>query len=99
MKTVITENEERLVVEFIGDFDSLASRDAERELGPVFEHDCDVLIDCTQLNYVSSSGLRIFLSIYKHAHKNGKKVTIKGLNASIEKVFRISGFLQLFGQD
>lgn len=97
MKTVITEKEDCMVVEFIGDFDSLASRDAERDLAPVFERDSDVLIDCAQLNYVSSSGLRIFLTIYKHVNKNGKKVTIQGLNSNIEKVFRISGFLQLFG--
>ena len=96
MKTIITEKDEYLLVEFIGDFDSLASRDAETDVAPVYEHDTDVVIECSQLNYVSSSGLRIFLSIYKHVHKNGKKVTVRGLNSNIEKVFRISGFLQLF---
>ena len=93
---IITEKDEYLLVEFIGDFDSLASRDAENDVAPVYEHDTDVVIECSQLNYVSSSGLRIFLSIYKHVHKNGKKVTVRGLNSNIEKVFRISGFLQLF---
>ncbi len=99
MKTIITENNDQLIVQFVGDFDSLASKDAERDLVPVYERDCDVILDCSQLNYVSSSGLRIFLSVYKHARKNGKKTILKGLNSNIEKVFTISGFMQLFDKE
>ena len=93
----INEQEGRLVVALSGDLDNAASTQAERSLAPVFERtDCDVVIDCTELNYISSSGLRILLNIYKHTRSNGNKAILKGMNEEVEEVFLISGFLQLF---
>ena len=58
--------------------------------------DKDVVIDCTDLNYISSSGLRILLNIYKHTRTNGHNAILKGLKDDVKEVFQISGFLQLF---
>ena len=96
MKTIITEKDEYLLVEFVGDFDSLASRDAENDVAPVYECDTDVVIECSQLNYVSSSGLRIFLSILKNAKPKGSHVYIRGLNDELRQVFSMTGFVNLF---
>ncbi len=44
-----------LIAAIVGDLDNAASTQAERSLAPVFERtDCDVMIDCTELNYISS---------------------------------------------
>jgi len=80
-----------------GDLDNVASTQAERNLAPVFDcTDKDVVIDCTDLNYISSSGLRILLNIYKHTRTNGHNAILKGLKDDVKEVFQISGFLQLF---
>lgn len=80
-----------------GDFDNVASLHAERDLAPVFERtDCDFVIDCTELDYISSSGLRILLSIFKHTRSNGHKTILKGLKEDVKEVFELSGFLPLF---
>ena len=93
----INEQEGLQTVVLSGDLDNAASTQAERSLAPVFERtDCDVVIDCTELNYISSSGLRILLNIYKHTRSNGNKTILKGMNEEVEEVFLISGFLQLF---
>ena len=95
----ITINEEsgRLVAGLVGDLDNAASTQAKRSLEPVFERtDCDVVIDCTQLNYISSSGLRIVLDVFKHTRSNGHKVILKNLSEDVKEVFELSGFLQLF---
>lgn len=93
----INEQEGRLVAALSGDLDNAASSQAERSLSPVFERsDCDVVIDCTEMNYISSSGLRIVLNIFKHTHSNGHKTILKGMAEDIEDVFHLSGFLQLF---
>lgn len=87
----------RLVAALSGDLDNAASSQAERGLAPVFERtDCDVVIDCTELNYISSSGLRIVLNIFKHTRSNGRKAILKGLTEDVKEVFHLSGFLQLF---
>ena len=97
MDITINQVEDRLVVTLIGDLDNAASSQAERSLAPVYDFtDGDILIDCTQLNYISSSGLRIMLNIYKHTRANGHKAILKGLSEDVKEVFQLSGFLQLF---
>lgn len=93
----INEQEGRLVAAFSGDLDNVASSQAERDLAPVFERtDCDVVLDCTELSYISSSGLRILLNVYKHTRVNGHVAILRGLEAEVKEVFELSGFLQLF---
>ncbi|MBQ3754060.1 MAG: STAS domain-containing protein [Prevotella sp.] len=97
LKVTINEQEGRLIVALSGDFDNVASMRAERDLEPVFERtDCDVVVDCTQLDYISSSGLRIMLRIYKHTRSNGRKAVLKGLKDDLKEVFELSGFMPLF---
>ena len=97
MEITINQQEDRLVAELIGDLDNAASTQAERGLAPVFERsDCDVVIDCSQLNYISSSGLRLLLIVYKHTHGCGHLVTLKGLKSDVNEVLLLSGFLPLF---
>ena len=93
----INEQDGRLTVAIIGDLDNAASSQAERGLAPVFERtDCDVAIDCTELNYISSSGLRILLNIYKHTRSNGHTASLRGISEKVHEVFELTGFLQLF---
>ena len=56
MNITINEQEGCLVAALSGDLDNVASTQAERDLAPVFgRDDCDVILDCTDLNYISSS--------------------------------------------
>jgi len=56
----------------------------------------DVVVDCTELNYISSSGMRIFLNVYKHTHGNGHRVILRGVTDDVREVLTLGGFLQLF---
>ena len=64
---------------------------------PLYKSDGrDVTIDCTELEYIASSGLRILISILKGAKANGSKVVLKNLNDDIKNVFKLTGFINLF---
>ena len=96
-KITLSEQDGRLVAALIGDLDNVASTEAARGLEPIFERtDCNILIDCSELEYISSSGLRILLNVYKHARSNGHLVTLKGMSDDVREVFVLGGFLQLF---
>ncbi len=96
-KVTLGEQEGKLVATLVGDLDNAASTEAARGLEPVFEYtNSDVVIDCTELNYISSSGMRIFLNVYKHIHQNGHRVILKGLTDDVREVLTLGGFLQLF---
>jgi anti-anti-sigma factor len=97
MDITINEQAGTLVVTLAGDLNNVASSQAERDLAPIFERkDCDVVLDCSQMNYISSSGLRILLNIFKHLRGCGHQATLKGMTEEVEEVFDLSGFLQLF---
>jgi anti-sigma B factor antagonist len=68
-----------------GDFDNLAQYAAGT-----------IVLDCTDLEYISSSGLRLFLSLRKAAASKGGKVIVKAINKDIRSVFMMTGFLNLF---
>ena len=97
MDITINKEDSRMTIALIGDFDNVASTKAQRDLAPVFEcDDCDILIDCSQLEYISSSGLRILLSIFKQAYGNGHAAILKGLTDEVEEAIDMSGLMDLF---
>jgi anti-sigma B factor antagonist len=55
-----------------------------------------IIVDCKDLDYVSSSGLRILLKALKQVSAAGGKFTLCGLQPQIMQVFKISGFDRLF---
>ena len=97
LNITINEEEGRLVATLSGDLDNVASSQAEKGLAPVFERsDCDVVIDCHELSYISSSGLRILLNVFKHTRANGHAAVLRGMEDEVKEAFELSGFLQLF---
>lgn len=87
----------RLIVSVEGDLNNTATKQAVESFAPIFQRtDCDIVIDCAGLNYISSSGLRLMLDVYKHASANNHNVFLSHLSDEIMEIFDISGFLQLF---
>lgn len=92
------EKEDGMVTAFLeGRLDTPASL----EVGPVMESlhesaDGKVVLDCEKLEYISSSGLRLFLALRKAAMNKGGTVIIRGISNDIRQVFVMTGFLNLF---
>ena len=55
-----------------------------------------IILDCSELSYISSSGLRIFLTLRKAAAEKGGKVIVRNISNEIRSVFMMTGFLNLF---
>ena len=80
-----------------GRLDTPAAVKAQQEILPIMENvDKVITLDCSELEYISSSGLRLFLTIRKEASAKGGKVIIKNINDEIKKVFMMTGFFNLF---
>ena len=80
-----------------GRLDTPAAVKAQQEIGPLLENaDKEIIFDCTNLEYISSSGFRLFLTIRKEASVKGGKVIIENINDEIRKVFMMTGFFNLF---
>ena len=82
---------------FNGRLDTPAAVKAQQEINPLLENaDKEIILDCTKLEYISSSGLRLFLTLRKEAAVKGGKVIIENINDDIKKVFMMTGFFNLF---
>ena len=81
----------------LGRLDTPSAVKAQQEIEPLLENaDKEIVLDCEQLQYISSSGLRLFLTIRKAAAAKGGKVIIENINDDIKKVFMMTGFFNLF---
>ena len=97
MKTKIEEIGGKYVATLEGEMDTAAAIEAEEVLKPIYNSNGkDVIIDCTNLEYIASSGLRILLSILKGAKAGGSKVVMRGVNDDIKNVFKLTGFISIF---
>lgn len=97
MNTKIEELNGKYVVTLEGEMDTAAATKAEEVLKVLYDSDGkDVLIECTKLDYIASSGLRILIKILKGAKASGSRVVLKGVNDDIKNVFKLTGFLTIF---
>jgi anti-anti-sigma factor len=87
----------RLILHIDGRIDTLASQQFETEMVDLIEKgETDLIGDCTKLDYVSSSALRVFLLSLKSLKRKNGRFVLYGLQPPIREVFDISGFLDLF---
>ena len=97
MKTEFREENQNYVMTFEGRLDTPSSRQVERDMQVLYNCEGhDIILDCTNLEYITSSGMRLFLDLLKTAKSKGSKCTLVGLNADIYAVFDEVGFVNLF---
>ena len=97
MKTTITETDGKYTVTLDGELDTAHALEFEEAMKPLHEvSEKEIVIDCSGLEYIASSGLRILLGLLKNAKARGNKVVLKNLNDEIKDVFKMTGFIDLF---
>ena len=97
MKTTIQQSEDKYLITLEGEMDTAAAVEVERQLQPLYNtNGQDVIIDCSKLEYIASSGLRILISILKGAKAGGSRVVLKDVNDDIKTVFKLTGFINIF---
>ena len=84
-------NESVLTLTLIGRLDTTSAPELEKELKTSLDGVTALAIDMTELEYISSAGLRVLLSTQKIMNKQGEmKVTHVG--ETIMEIFEVTGF-------
>jgi anti-anti-sigma factor len=55
-----------------------------------------IIFSCTDLNYVSSAGLRVFISTLRCLRANGGSIAFASLTKPVRELFRLAGLENLF---
>ncbi|MFQ5607546.1 MAG: STAS domain-containing protein [Candidatus Zixiibacteriota bacterium] len=76
-----------------GRFDASQAEKAEAALNEI---DGACVIDCEELDYISSAGLGALVATFHRLAASGERITLANVNAHIRDIFRISGLDQLF---
>ncbi len=54
-----------------------------------------VILDFSELEYISSAGLRVLLSLKKVLEAQNKKLEIHNINDVVKEVFNVTGFINI----
>lgn len=97
MEVIITQTDIEVVARLIGRLDTPASQDIASDVQALIEEAGNtIILDCKEMSYISSSGLRIFLTLRKAAADKGGHIIVRDINDDIRGVFMMTGFLNLF---
>ncbi|MDR0913007.1 MAG: STAS domain-containing protein [Methanobrevibacter sp.] len=81
----------KLIVELIGRLDTNTSPEFEKEINENINEISQLTLDFKELNYISSAGLRVILSLQKIMNKQGDMIIINP-NDMIMEIFDSTGF-------
>ncbi|HAH25980.1 MAG TPA: anti-anti-sigma factor [Prolixibacteraceae bacterium] len=85
------------VLKIKGRIDTVNSSALEAEVKLLFDSgENNLIFNCSGMDYISSSGLRVFLVAQKKAISINGKLYLSNMQPAIQEIFRISGFSNLF---
>ena len=97
MTTKVEEIDGKLVATLVGELDTSAAAETEKALMPLLNSDGkEIIIDCTGLEYIASSGLRLLLGVLNKAQDVGSHVVLKNVNDVVKDVLDLTGFVSIF---
>jgi len=84
------------VIELVGRFDTNSASDVQETITPLAKPGGKILLDMSQVSYMSSAGLRILLMLYRTINDHVGHIVLVGLNEELIDVMAITGFLEFF---
>lgn len=97
MQINIQKNEQETIIRIEGELDTTATTEQAADLQQILDCAADnMLIDCSELEYISSAGLRFFMQLKRESEAKGGSVRIEHLNEDVADIFRMSGFQNIF---
>lgn len=85
-----------LVVSLRGRLDTNTTPQLASFLDGVGELPAGLVFDLTELEYLSSAGLRMLLVAHKGAAEHGGGLTVRGASDAVREILELTGFSALF---
>ena len=77
-----------------GRIDTTTAPELEKEIKESVNGVTELVLDMKELDYISSSGLRVLLSAQKIMSKQGK-MTLLNVNETVMEIFEVTGFSEI----
>lgn len=93
MDITIAHEAEKTMVVLSGRLDTTNAERFQQDIEPLMRLEKpDIEIDCTDMEYTSSQGLRLFLMLQKSVNARQGKMVMKNMKPQVKEIFDITGF-------
>lgn len=84
------------VVTLSGDLDGKTAPVAREVISPLCQNACKIVLDMSQVAYMSSAGLRLMLLLHRQATGAQGQMVLVGLSDDLKGTMSATGFLSYF---
>jgi anti-sigma B factor antagonist len=84
------------VVKLTGDLDGNTAPNVQAQIMPLATPNGKMILDMSDVSYMSSAGLRMLLVMYRTINGKSGKVVLVGLSEDIRDTMSMTGFLDFF---
>ncbi|MEY3416156.1 MAG: anti-sigma factor antagonist [Bacteroidota bacterium] len=96
MDIITSKSEEYLIIEILGDLDASSSMQLDSVIAQAIQDkENKIIVNCKNLNYISSAGLGVFMSYIQDFRDNGIFFSLYDLSEKVRNVFNILGLEKL----
>lgn len=85
-------NDKELTLAVKGRIDTITSQELDKEITEELGNFNSLIIDFSDLEYISSAGLRVLIATQKKLKADNIPLVIKNVNDAVNEIFRMSGF-------
>ena len=88
-------NGNKMTMKVSGRLDTNSAPQLETELKNVLKDLTEMVFDFSELDYISSAGLRVLLSAQKNMNSQKGSMRITGANEIVKEIFEVTGFTDI----
>ena len=93
MNVTINQEGNKYDVVLEGRLDTTNVEQFQKDIAPLMASGkSEIELDCTEMEYTSSQGLRMFLMLQKYVNQQGGSMVMKNMRPQVKEVFDITGF-------
>ncbi|MEZ4515599.1 MAG: anti-sigma factor antagonist [Chloroflexota bacterium] len=96
MEIELEEKDGVTVAALFGELDGRTAPEIQDKLLLLPQQNRKVLLDLSDVSYISSAGLRALLMLYRQYANGESKIALVGLSESIRDMMAVTGFLEFF---
>jgi anti-sigma B factor antagonist len=96
MNIEITVQEQIVIISLIGQIDGRIAPLVQEEVRQNVQPDSRILLEMSQVSYMSSAGLRMLLLLARQITATNSKLVLVGLSEELADTMAITGFLPFF---
>lgn len=96
MNLIITEQENHTLAKIEGRIGTAETIEFEKQMQPLLVGDNpNIEMDCSDLSYISSSGLRLMFMLQKSVNERKGSLVLTHMQESVKRVFVMTGFCKI----